>query len=194
VEANGTGTVSLTVNGTVASGAVKTLSSGARIDSSPVAYNGLVYAGNDNGQIHAWDPATGIEPAGFPFSTRAFDGSTTRIVRARPAIRVENAVPYMYIVTGDGYLLKLNLNTVTDYVNFLPGFRAVHERWGGTRFFSIRDPDCQPVVLLDDQPIASLTDLPTPTMLGALEVYTTTAGAPASHRSACGTIIFWTKR
>jgi hypothetical protein len=89
---------------------------------------------------------------------------------------------------------KLNLHTVTDYVNFLPGFRAVHERWGATRFFSIRDPDCQPVVLLDDQPIASLTDLPTPTMLGAVEVYTTTAGAPPSHRSPCGTIIFWTRR
>ncbi len=89
---------------------------------------------------------------------------------------------------------KLNLHTVTDYVNFLPGFRAVHERWGGTRFFSIRDPDCQPVVLLDDQPIASLTDLPTPTMLGAVEVYTSTAGSPPSNRSMCGTIYFWTKR
>lgn len=94
----------------------------------------------------------------------------------------------------EAQIRKLNLNTVTDYVNFLPGFRAVHERWGGTRFFSIRDPDCQPVVLLDDQPIASLTDLPTPTMLGAVEVYTTTAGAPPSHRSPCGTLIFWTRR
>jgi hypothetical protein len=94
----------------------------------------------------------------------------------------------------EAQIRKMNLNTVTDYVNFLPGFRAVHERWGGTRFLSIRDPDCQPVVLLDDQPIASLTDLPTPTMLGAVEVYTTTAGAPPSHRSACGTIIFWTRR
>lgn len=94
----------------------------------------------------------------------------------------------------EGQIRKLNLNTVTDYVNVLPGFRAVHERWGGTRFLSIRDPDCQPVVLVDDMPITSLADLPTPTMLGALEVYTTTAGAPPSHRSACGTIIFWTKR
>jgi hypothetical protein len=94
----------------------------------------------------------------------------------------------------EGQIRKLNLNTVTDYVNVLPGFRAVHERWGGTRFLSIRDPDCQPVVLVDDLPIASLTDLPTPTMLGALEVYTTTAGAPPSHRSPCGTIVFWTKR
>ena len=94
----------------------------------------------------------------------------------------------------EAQIRKLNLNTVSDYVNVLPGFRAVHERWGGTRFLSIRDPDCQPVVLVDDLPIASLTDLPTPTMLGALEVYTTTAGAPPSHRSACGTIIFWTKR
>jgi len=94
----------------------------------------------------------------------------------------------------EAQIRKLNLNTVTDYVNVLPGFRAVHERWGATRFFSIRDPDCQPVVLVDDQPIASLTDLPTPTMLGALEVYTTTAGAPPSHRSPCGTLIFWTKR
>jgi hypothetical protein len=49
-------------------------------------------------------------------------------------------------------------------------------------------------VLLDDQPIASLTDLPTPTMLGAVEVYTSTAGSPPSNRSMCGTIIFWTKR
>lgn len=94
----------------------------------------------------------------------------------------------------EAQIKKLNLNTVSDYVNFLPGFRAVHERWGGTRFLSIRDPDCEPVVLVDDLPIASLTDLPTPTMLGALEVYSGTAGAPPSHRSACGTIIFWTKR
>ena len=95
----------------------------------------------------------------------------------------------------EAQLRKLNLNTVTDYVNVLPGFRAVHERWGGTRFLSIRDPDCQPVVLVNDLPIASLTDLPTPTMLGALEVYSSAAsGAPPSHRSACGTIVFWTKR
>jgi len=94
----------------------------------------------------------------------------------------------------EAQIRKLNLNTVSDYVNFLPGFRAVHERWGGTRFLSIRDPDCQPVVLVNDLPIASLTDLPTPTMLGALEVYSSTAGAPPSHRSPCGTIIFWTKR
>ena len=94
----------------------------------------------------------------------------------------------------EAQIRKLNLNTVTDYVNFLPGFRVVHERWGGARFLSIRDPDCQPVVLVDDQPISSLTDLPTPTMLGALEVYQSTAGAPPSHRSTCGTIIFWTRR
>jgi hypothetical protein len=95
----------------------------------------------------------------------------------------------------EAQIRKLNLNTVTDYVNVLPGFRAVHERWGGTRFLSIRDPDCEPVVLVNDLPIASLTDLPTPTMLGALEVYSNAAsGAPPSHRSACGTIVFWTKR
>jgi hypothetical protein len=89
---------------------------------------------------------------------------------------------------------KLNLHTTSDVVNALPGFRAVHERWGGVRFISMRDPGCQPVVLVDDLPISSLTDLPTPTMLGAIEVYQGTAGAPMSHRSACGTIVFWTKR
>jgi hypothetical protein len=95
----------------------------------------------------------------------------------------------------EAQIRKLNLNTVTDYVNVLPGFRAVHERWGGTRFLSIRDPDCEPVVLVNDLPIASLTDLPTPTMLGALEVYSNaSSGAPPSHRSSCGTIVFWTKR
>ena len=94
----------------------------------------------------------------------------------------------------EAQIRKLNLTSVSEYVNFLPGFRAVPVRWGDTRFYSIRYPDCQPVVLVNDLPIASLHDLPTPTMLGALEVYNTTAGAPPSHRSACGTIIFWTKR
>jgi hypothetical protein len=89
---------------------------------------------------------------------------------------------------------KLNLHTTSDVVNALPGFRAIHERWGATRFISMRDGSCQPVVLVDDLPISSLTDLPTPTMLGAIEVYQGTAGAPMSHRSPCGTIVFWTKR
>jgi hypothetical protein len=94
----------------------------------------------------------------------------------------------------ESQIRKLNLNTVTDYVNVLPGFRAVHERWGATRFLSMRDPDCQPVVLVDDMPIASLTALPTPTMLGALEVYTSAASGPPKYRSPCGTIVFWTRR
>ena len=94
----------------------------------------------------------------------------------------------------ESQIRKLNLNSTYDYVNHLPGFRAVRVRWGDVRFYSISQPDCQPVVLVDDLPVASLDDLPTPTMLGALEVYSSVAGAPPSHRSPCGTLIFWTKR
>jgi hypothetical protein len=89
---------------------------------------------------------------------------------------------------------KLNLNSTVDYVNKLPGFRAVHVRWGEVKFESLSDPGCSPVVLVDDLPVSNLIELPTPSMLGALEVYRGTAGAPPSHRSPCGTIVFWTKR
>ena len=95
----------------------------------------------------------------------------------------------------EAQIKKLNLNTVTDYVNVLPGFRAVHERWGGTRFLSIRDPDCQPVVLVNDLPIAEPhRPADADDARCARGVHHHGAGAPPSHRSACGTIIFWTKR
>jgi hypothetical protein len=94
----------------------------------------------------------------------------------------------------EAQIRKLNLNSVIDYVNFLPGFRAVKANWGDMRVVSMRYPGCQPALLVNDLPIASLTDLPPPSMLGALEVYTTTAGAPPNHRSHCGTIVFWSRR
>ena len=89
---------------------------------------------------------------------------------------------------------KLNLNSTADYVNSLPGFRAVHVRWGEVKIVSMSDPGCSPVVLVDDQPINDIQQLPIPSALGALEVYRGTAGAPPEHRSPCGTLIFWTRR
>ena len=89
---------------------------------------------------------------------------------------------------------KLNLHTSWEIVNALPGFRAVQLHWGDIRIYSIRDPGCQPVVLVDDLPIARMDDIPLPGMVGAIEVYQGTAGAPPSHRSPCGTIVFWTKQ
>ena len=89
---------------------------------------------------------------------------------------------------------KMNLNSSVDYVNKLPGFRAVHVRWGEVKIVSMSDPGCSPVVLVDDLPITDMIQLPIPSALGALEIYRGTAGAPPSHRSPCGTIIFWTRR
>jgi hypothetical protein len=89
---------------------------------------------------------------------------------------------------------KMNLNSTVDYVNALPGFRAVHVRWGEVKIVSMSDPGCSPVVLVDDLPITNMIELPIPSALGALEVYRGTAGAPPSHRSPCGTLIFWTRR
>jgi hypothetical protein len=89
---------------------------------------------------------------------------------------------------------KMNLNSTMDYVNKLPGFRAVHVRWGETKIVSMSDPSCSPVLLVDDLPINDIIQLPIPSALGALEVYRGTAGAPPNHRSSCGTIIFWTRR
>ena len=94
----------------------------------------------------------------------------------------------------EAQIRKLNLNSVIDYVNLLPGFRAVKSNWGDMRVVSMRYPDCQPALLVNDLPIASLTDLPPPSMLGALEVYMSTAGAPPNHRSHCGTLVFWSRR
>ena len=89
---------------------------------------------------------------------------------------------------------KMNLNSTVDYVNALPGFRAVHVRWGEVKIVSMSDPGCSPVVLVDDLPIDNMIQLPIPSALGALEVYRGTAGAPPEHKSPCGTIIFWTRR
>jgi hypothetical protein len=89
---------------------------------------------------------------------------------------------------------KMNLNSTVDYVNKLPGFRAVHVRWGEVKIVSMSDPGCSPVVLVDDLPVNNMIELPIPSALGALEVYRGTAGAPPEHRSPCGTIIFWTRR
>jgi hypothetical protein len=88
---------------------------------------------------------------------------------------------------------KLNLHTSWEIVNAVPGFRAVQQHWGDVRIFSIRDPGCQPVVLVDDLPVERMEDIPLPGMVGAIEVYQGTAGAPPTHRSPCGTIVFWTK-
>ena len=89
---------------------------------------------------------------------------------------------------------KMNLNSSVDYVNKLPGFRAVHVRWGEVKIVSMSDPSCSPVLLVDDLPINDIIQLPIPSALGALEIYRGTAGAPPNHRSPCGTIIFWTRR
>jgi len=94
----------------------------------------------------------------------------------------------------EAQIRKMNLNSTADYVNALPGFRAVHVRWGEVKIVSMSDPGCSPVVLVDDLPINDMIQLPIPSALGAVEVYRGTAGAPPNHRSPCGTIIFWTRR
>ena len=94
----------------------------------------------------------------------------------------------------EAQIRKMNLNSTVDYVNALPGFRAVHVRWGEVKIVSMSNPSCSPVVLVDDQPINDIQQLPIPAALGALEVYRGTAGAPPEHRSPCGTLIFWTRR
>ena len=88
----------------------------------------------------------------------------------------------------------MNFHSTADYVNLLPGYRTLLGRHGNMRIVSIRDQDCEPAVLVNDLPIVSLTDLPPPIMLGAVEVYPSTVGAPPNHRSPCGTIVFWSRR
>jgi len=89
---------------------------------------------------------------------------------------------------------KMHFNKVVDYVNLLPGFVALHERYADMRVTSMRYPGCQPAMLVNDLPVSNLMELPPPEMLGAIEVYVTTAGAPPNHRSPCGTIVFWSRR
>jgi len=89
---------------------------------------------------------------------------------------------------------RMHFNKVVDYVNLLPGFVALHDRYNDMRVTSIRYPGCQPAMLVNDLPVSDLMELPPPEMLGAIEVYVTTAGAPPNHRSPCGTIVFWSKR
>jgi hypothetical protein len=94
----------------------------------------------------------------------------------------------------EAQIKKFNFHSTSDYVNLLPGFRTLLGRHGNMRIVSVRDQNCEPAVLVNDLPIVSLTDLPPPIMLGAVEVYPTTAGAPPNHRSPCGTIVFWSRR
>ncbi|PYP77157.1 MAG: hypothetical protein DMD35_16035 [Gemmatimonadetes bacterium] len=94
----------------------------------------------------------------------------------------------------EAQIKKMHFLSVVDYVNLLPGYRAIHQRYGDMRVTNMRDPDCQPAMLVNDLPVASLMELPPPEMLGAVEVYVTTAGAPPNHRSHCGTIVFWSRR
>ncbi|MFL5620445.1 MAG: carboxypeptidase regulatory-like domain-containing protein [Gemmatimonadaceae bacterium] len=94
----------------------------------------------------------------------------------------------------EAQIRKMNFNKVVDYVSLLPGFVAVHQRWGDMRVTSMRYPGCEPAMLVNDMPVSSLMELPPPEMLGAIEVYVTTAGAPPNHRSPCGTIVFWSRR
>ena len=94
----------------------------------------------------------------------------------------------------EAQIKKMHFNKVVDYVNLLPGFVALHERYADMRVTSMRYPGCQPAMLVNDLPVSNLMELPPPEMLGAIEVYVTTAGAPPNHRSPCGTIVFWSKR
>jgi hypothetical protein len=89
---------------------------------------------------------------------------------------------------------KMHFTKVVDYVNLLPGFVARHDRYNDMRVTSMRYPGCEPAMLVNDLPVGDLMELPPPEMLGAIEVYVTTAGAPPNHRSPCGTIVFWSKR
>ena len=94
----------------------------------------------------------------------------------------------------EAQIKKMHFNKVVDYVNLLPGFVALHDRYNDPHVTSMRYPGCQPAMLVNDLPISNLMELPPPEMLGAIEVYVTTAGAPPNHRSPCGTIVFWSKR
>jgi hypothetical protein len=124
--------------------------------------------------------------------------SAVNVVGARPSRYPEFEQRRKVAIGGrfldEAQIRRMNFNKVSDYVNLLPGFVAVHQRYGDMRVTSMRYPGCQPAMLVNDLPVASLTDLPPPEMLGAIEVYVTTAGAPPNHRSPCGTIVFWSRR
>jgi outer membrane protein assembly factor BamB len=81
---------------------------GAAVKSSPSIYGGITYFGSDDGKLYAMDVAAGTPVAGFPYDTRAFDGSTTRKIQSRPALRfLADGLLYLFFTTDDGYVYCL---------------------------------------------------------------------------------------
>jgi hypothetical protein len=62
------------------------------------------------------------------------------------------------------------------------------------RMVSNRDPGCRnPVMYFDRLPVDRINDVP-PSLIGAIEVYPGLVSAPMQYRSACGTVMLWSKR
>lgn len=111
-----------------AMGAMRGLSLGATTKSSPVAFDGKVWLGADDGLLRGYDLATMTMLPGFPYDTRAWDSSTTRKLLGRPALRLENGVPCLYGVSDDGRAFKVNAATGAEIWRtgqLVPGASAV---------------------------------------------------------------------
>lgn len=110
---NATNAVGVNVNAITAWVADATASP---VHSSPVAVNGIVYYGDDLGRLWAYTiSATPTAVAGMnPFDTRTKGAGSGAQILGRPLVRIEGGTPFVYVVTSNGYLFKVNATDGTQ--------------------------------------------------------------------------------
>jgi hypothetical protein len=110
---NATNAVGVNVNAITAWVADATASP---VHSSPVAVNGIVYYGDDLGRLWAYTiSATPTAVAGLnPFDTRTKGAGSGAQILGRPLVRIEGGTPFVYVVTSNGYLFKVNATDGTQ--------------------------------------------------------------------------------
>lgn len=82
-------------------------SAGGAVKSSPVAVNGVVYFGSDDGKLYAYNTATGNLVSGFPKDVTAAVGAPVKL-QGRPAVYTINDVTKVYFTTDRGDLGFVN--------------------------------------------------------------------------------------
>jgi hypothetical protein len=79
---------------------------------------------------------------------------------------------------------------VSDLLVSIPGFRVVGSG-AGARVVSTR-ARCSPNVVIGSRQRQEINMIP-PSLVGAIEIYPSSNGAPTEYRSTCGLIVIWVK-
>jgi hypothetical protein len=95
-------------------------------------------------------------------------------------------------------LEKRHPHELSDIVRFLPGFRVngagfdakIVSSRGASSF---RQAACETNIVIDGMQHQDV-NLVNPQDVGAVEAYSSSAGAPVQYESFCGVIVIWTKR